>query len=101
MMVATFVMSPSLRTEVNKSAAFRNWSFGIPVIRSTVSGVCREYCRLSNWNTQCGCWRVRSYATLNGREGGADGPSGWPGVHSGASPEHDAAPHLVPEAPTA
>ena len=35
----TFFMSPSLRTEVNRSAAFRNCSFGMPVIRSTVSGV--------------------------------------------------------------
>ena len=38
-MVATFFMSPSLRTEVNMSAAFTKWSFGMPVMRSTISGV--------------------------------------------------------------
>ena len=39
MMVATFFMSQSLRMEVNRSAAFTNWSLGMPVMRSTISGV--------------------------------------------------------------
>ena len=31
--------APLVRTDVKRSAAFRNWSCGMPVIRSTISGV--------------------------------------------------------------
>src|SRR5580704_11851529 len=58
MMVATFFMSPSLRTEVNRSIAFRYWSLGMPVIRSTASGVYREYCCFINWKTHRGSCSV-------------------------------------------
>src|SRR6185312_6440881 len=81
MIVAAFFMSPLVRTDVKRSAAFRNWSRGIPVIRSTMSGVYRENCSLSSWKTQRGCCSVGSYATLGGSEGGvglADPPGAAP-----------------------
>ena len=73
-------MSPSLRTDVNMSIAFKYCSFGIPVIRSTISGVYREYCCFINWNTQRGCcsvkivghvWRQSNGARLAGSGAGA------------------------------
>ena len=39
LIVPAFFVSPSLRMEVNRSAAFTKSSFAIPVIRSTISGV--------------------------------------------------------------
>src|SRR4051794_416418 len=42
----------------------------MPVIRSTISGVYREYCCLSSWNTHRGCCSDKSYATLAGNAGG-------------------------------
>src|SRR5262245_28214178 len=79
MIVATFFMSPLSRTEVKSAAALSNWSFGIPVIRSTISGVYREYCCLRSWKPQGGCWMDGSYATLAGSDSGVGAAEGVPG----------------------
>src|SRR5215471_315591 len=80
MIVPAFFMSPPLRIPVNVSAAFLNWSCGTPVMRSTISGVYREYCFLSNWKTHRGCCNDRSYATFGGSVGGGAGGAGAPAL---------------------
>src|SRR5215469_90959 len=84
MIVPACLILPPLRIPVNVSAAFTNWSCGAPVMRSTISGVYREYCFLSNWKTHRGCCSDRSYATLGGRVGGGAGGTGAPAVGAGA-----------------
>src|SRR6266850_2659795 len=58
----------------------------MPVMRSTISGVYREYCCFNNWKTQRGCTSERSYAVFGGSIGGGfvppcpeapTGPAAW------------------------
>ncbi len=46
--------------DVTTSATFRNVSFGVPQIFSTISGVYRSTCFFRSWKTQFGSCRVGS-----------------------------------------